>query len=113
MVQLLYGSGLCLLECLRVRVKDIDFEYRTITVRDGKDEKDHIVSFPETVILDLHRQIERVRLLHKDDLAAGYGNALLTPAAARNAAITSTQPAYSAPSNRSPGKTAGFLLFWA
>lgn len=73
MAQLLYGSGLRLMECVRLRVKDIDFEYRTITVRDGKGEKDRIVPLPETVIPDLKRQIERVRLLHEEDLAAGYG----------------------------------------
>lgn len=73
MVQLLYGSGLRLMECVRLRVKDIDFTYRTITVHDGKGEKDRIVPLPETVIPDLKRQIERVRLLHEEDLAAGFG----------------------------------------
>jgi integron integrase len=77
MAQLLYGSGLRLMECLRLRVKDIDFDYRTITVRDGKGEKDRIVPLPETVIPDLRRQIERVRLLHEEDLAAGYGDVYL------------------------------------
>jgi integron integrase len=74
MTQLLYGSGLRLMECLRLRIKDIDFDYRTITVRDGKGEKDRIVPLPETVIPDLRRQVERVRLLHEEDIAAGYGN---------------------------------------
>ncbi len=77
MTQLLYGSGLRLMECVRLRVKDIDFEYRTITVRDGKGQKDRIVPLPETLIPDLHRQIERVRLLHEEDLAAGYGEVWL------------------------------------
>jgi len=82
MAQLLYGSGLRLMECLRLRIKDIDFDYRTITVRDGKGEKDRIVPLPETVIPDLRRQIERVRLLHEEDLAAGYGEVYLPNALA-------------------------------
>ena len=77
MAQLLYGSGLRLMECLRLRVKDLDFEYKTITVRDGKGEKDRITPLPETIIPDLRRQIERVRLLHEEDLAAGHGEVYL------------------------------------
>ncbi len=77
MAQLLYGSGLRLMECLRLRIKDIDFEYQAITVRDGKGEKDRIVPLPRTVIPDLKRQIERVRLLHEEDLAAGCGEVYL------------------------------------
>lgn len=77
MAQLLYGSGLRLMECLRLRVKDIDFDYRAITIRDGKGEKDRIVPLPATVLPDLRRQIERVRLLHEEDLAAGYGEVYL------------------------------------
>jgi len=77
MAQLLYGSGLRLMECLRLRIKDIDFEYRTITVRDGKGEKDRVVPLPEAVIPQLRRQIEWVRLLHEEDLAAGDGEVYL------------------------------------
>lgn len=77
MAQLLYGSGLRIMECLRLRVKDIDFDYRAITVRDGKGEKDRIVPLPEAVIPDLRRQIERVRILHEEDLAAGCGEVYL------------------------------------
>jgi integron integrase len=73
MAQLLYGSGLRLMECVRLRIKDIDFEYKTITVRDGKGEKDRITPLPNSVILGLQRQMERVRLLHDEDLIAGYG----------------------------------------
>ncbi len=83
MTQLLYGSGLRLMECLRLRVKDLDFEYRTITVRDGKGEKDRVVPLPETVIPDLRRQIERVRILHEEDLAAGSGEVYLPYALAQ------------------------------
>ncbi len=77
MAQLLYGSGLRLMECVRLRVKDLDFEYKTITVRDGKGEKDRLVPLPDSVVSDLRRQIERVRLLHEEDLAAGDGEVYL------------------------------------
>jgi integron integrase len=77
MAQLLYGSGLRLMECLRLRVKDIDFEYKTVTVRDGKGEKDRITPLPDSLVPVLTRQLERVRLLHDEDLAAGVGEVYL------------------------------------
>ncbi len=83
MAQLLYGSGLRLMECVRLRIKDIDFEYRTITVRDGKGEKDRIVPLPETVIPELRRQTQRVSMLHEEDLAAGDGEVYLPYALAQ------------------------------
>lgn len=80
MAQLLYGSGLRLMECVRLRVKDIDFQYKTVTVRDGKGEKDRITPLPDTLIRPLQRQLERVRLLHDEDLAAGFGQVYLPSA---------------------------------
>jgi integron integrase len=77
MVQLLYGSGLRLMECVRLRVKDIDFDYKTITVRDGKGEKDRVTPLPDSLIPALRRQIDRVHLLHDEDLAAGLGEVYL------------------------------------
>ena len=77
MAQLLYGSGLRLMECVRLRVKDLDFEYKTITVRDGKGEKDRITPMPDSLIQPLQRQLARVRLLHEEDLAAGFGSVYL------------------------------------
>jgi integron integrase len=77
MAQLLYGSGLRLMECIRLRVKDIDFDYKTITVRDGKGEKDRITPLPNSVIPAIRHQIERVRLLHAEDLSAGCGEVYL------------------------------------
>jgi len=77
MAQLLYGSGLRLMDCVRLRIKDIDFEYKTITVRDGKGEKDRITPLPDSVIPALQRQIERAGLLHDEDLAAGCGEVYL------------------------------------
>jgi integron integrase len=70
---LLYGSGLRLMECLRLRVKDIDFEYRQITVRDGKGEKDRMTMLPTSTLEPLKQQLERAKLLHQQDLAEGYG----------------------------------------
>ncbi len=77
MAQLLYGSGLRLMDCLRLRIQDIDFEHRTIIVRDGKGEKDRVTPLPDSVLPDLRRQIERVRLLHEEDLVAGCGEVYL------------------------------------
>lgn len=77
MAQLLYGSGLRLMECLRLRVKDIDFQYKTVTVRNGKGDKDRVTPLPESVIPDMRRQIERVNLIHQEDLAAGFGEVYL------------------------------------
>jgi len=77
MAQLLYGSGLRLMECVRLRIKDLDFNYKTVTVRDGKGEKDRITPMPDSLIDPLQRQLERVRLLHDEDLLAGFGQVYL------------------------------------
>lgn len=76
-VALLYGSGLRLMECLRLRIKDIDFERGEITVRDGKGGKDRVTVLPSSVRNDLLRCIERSRNLHNYDLAEGYGEVSL------------------------------------
>lgn len=73
MARLLYGSGLRLLECVRLRVKDVDFEQRSVTVRDGKGEKDRVTMLPESVITTLQGHLMRVEQLHTQDLAAGMG----------------------------------------
>jgi integron integrase len=80
---LLYGSGLRLMECLRLRVKDLDFTYSQITVRDGKGEKDRVTMFPESLKERIGHHLEKVRLLHQDDLHAGYGKVYLPYALAR------------------------------
>lgn len=64
MGQLLYGSGLRLMECLRLRVKDVDFTMSQITVRDGKGAKDRITMLPETVQIPLQKHLKRVKRLH-------------------------------------------------
>jgi integron integrase len=70
---LLYGAGLRLMECLRLRVKDLDFSYGQITIRDGKGEKDRVTMLPKSLAEQLQHHLEKVRLLHRDDLNAGYG----------------------------------------
>ncbi len=77
MASLLYGSGLRLMEAVRLRVKDVDFDYRQIVVRDGKGAKDRVTPLPERVILPLKDQIARVARLHEQDLLAGYGQVYL------------------------------------
>lgn len=71
--QLLYGSGLRLLECLRLRVKDLDFARREILVRDPKGAHDRVTMLPASLIPQLQDQLECVRQLHTQDLQAGYG----------------------------------------
>ena len=83
MAGLLYGSGMRLTECLRLRVKDVDFARNEITVREGKGRKDRRVPLPETLREALERQIARARLLHEADSAAGHGEARLPYALAR------------------------------
>ncbi len=83
MAGLLYGSGLRLMECVRLRVKDLDFGYRQVTVRDGKGEKDRRTVLPESLAEPLGRHLERARLLHEEDLRAGYGRVYLPYALAR------------------------------
>ena len=83
MAQLLYGSGLRLMECLRLRVKDLDFAYHTITVRDGKGEKDRITVLPESLVAPLQKHLQQVKRLHEQDLAQGYGAVYLPDALAR------------------------------
>ena len=78
-----YGTGLRLMELLRLRVKDIDFGNGTIFVRDGKGAKDRMVMLPKTLEHDLFIQIAAVDTLHKKDLAAGYGAVYLPGALAK------------------------------
>src|SRR5438067_4361436 len=73
MAELLYGSGLRLMECVRLRVKDVDFGYNQIVVREGKGFKDRITLLPDHVKGPLQRHLGRVKLLHEDDLEEGFG----------------------------------------
>jgi integron integrase len=83
MASLLYGSGLRLMECLRLRIKDVDFGQRHIVVRDGKGQKDRVTLLPLALEDPLRRQIDRVRLLHQRDLSDGYGRVYLPHALSR------------------------------
>jgi len=90
MVELLYGSGLRLLECLRLRVKDVDFHYLQIVVRDAKGGKDRRTILPVSVVPALREHLERIKAQHDRDLAQGFGTVYLpgalerkTPAAGR------------------------------
>lgn len=74
MVELLYGSGIRLSECLRLRVKDIDFERNLVYVRDGKGMKDRVTMLPLCVKPALTRHLERVKLLHEQDLKEKRGS---------------------------------------
>jgi integron integrase len=80
--RLLYRSGLRLLECLQLRVKDIDFERNEITVRDGKGQKDRVTMLPASCQQPLLEQLEKVRRLHESDLRQGLGRAPLPGALA-------------------------------
>lgn len=83
MAALLYGAGLRQIECLMLRVKDIEFAYRQILVRDGKGAKDRVTVLPENVIEPLRAHLGRVRTLHNTDLEAGHGEVWLPHALAR------------------------------
>jgi integron integrase len=73
MAKLLYGSGLRLMECVRLRVKDIDFDHRQVIVRDGKGENDRSTVLPESLIAELKVHLQDVKALHEKDLREGYG----------------------------------------
>ena len=80
---LLYGTGMRLMECVRLRVKDIDFGYSQIVVRDGKGQKDRIVPLPQRYRSTLESQIRTALELHQRDLAAGHGEVFMPDALAR------------------------------
>ncbi len=82
-VGLLYGSGLRLMEALRLRVKDLDVQRRELTVRDGKGGKDRLTLLPQSLVPGLQEHLLKVRHLHRGDLAAGWGQVQLPYALAR------------------------------
>ena len=83
MAGLLYGAGLRQIECLSLRVKDIDFAYRQVLVRDGKGAKDRVAMLPENLVQPLHEHLGRVHALHGRDLKEGFGETRLPHALAR------------------------------
>ena len=83
MASLLYGAGLRLMECVRLRVKDIDFAMKQIIVRDGKGGKDRVTVLPDGVIAPLKRHLAKIKALHERDIKEGYGQVYLPHALAR------------------------------
>jgi integron integrase len=82
-VQLLYGSGLRLLEALRLRIKDLDFHYRQITLRGAKGGFERVSMLPESLVRPLHKHLTTVRKLHRRDVERHFGGATLPYALAR------------------------------
>ena len=81
--KLMYGSGLRLMEVLRLRIKDVDIHQHAIIVRAGKGDKDRITVLPDSLSSYIKNQTDRVRLLHQSDLDSGYGEVSLPYALAR------------------------------
>jgi len=73
MASLLYGSGLRLMECIRLRVKDLDFGYDQLVIRDGKGQKDRVTMLPLSLKEPLQRHLAKVKAIHEEDLRAGFG----------------------------------------
>lgn len=82
-VKLLYGCGLRIMECLRLRIQDIDIEMKQIRVKDGKGKKDRITTFPATIIPSLFEHMQRVQAIHKIDLEKGFGEVYMPGALAK------------------------------
>jgi len=80
---LMYGAGLRLMECLRLRIQDLDFSENQIIVRSGKGDKDRITMFPESVKKPLTEHLNKVKKIHESDVANGFGRVLLPDALVR------------------------------
>jgi integron integrase len=80
---LLYGAGLRLMECVRLRVNDVDFAYQQITVRHGTGGQDRVTMLPHTLQAPLRHHLARVKLMHEEDLVGGHGEVHLPYAFAR------------------------------
>ncbi|MBU0964977.1 MAG: integron integrase [Proteobacteria bacterium] len=83
MAALLYGTGMRLMECVRLRVQDVDFDQNLIMVRDGKGQKDRVVPFPQSLRQPLTGHLEEIRRLHQKDMVQGLGEVFLPDALAR------------------------------
>ena len=83
MTKILYGSGIRLMECLRLRVKDIDFGNHQIIVRDGKGEDDRATILPDSIIPSLENHLKNVKIIHQKDLSEGFGETSLPYALAK------------------------------
>ena len=83
MAQLMYGTGMRLMEAVRLRVQDVDFDYGQVIVRDGKGQKDRVVPLPDKIAEALKEHLKQTRKLHDDDLAQGLGQVYLPEALQR------------------------------
>lgn len=83
MASLMYGTGMRVMECTRLRVQDIDFDYQQITVREAKGNKQRVVPLPEKLMPLIRTHLTQVKAMHDEDLSAGYGEVLLPVALAR------------------------------
>jgi len=77
MAKIMYGSGLRVMECMRLRVKDIDFDNHQIIVRGGKGDNDRFTVLPDSLIPEIKHMLQDVKALHQKDLAEGYGETIL------------------------------------
>lgn len=77
MASLLYGAGLRLMDCLRMRVKDIDFVANQLTIREGKGAKDRVTMLPQSLKEDLQRHLAKTKLVHEEDVRDGFGEVYL------------------------------------
>ena len=80
---LLYGAGLRLMDALRLRVKDLDFDRNEITIREGKGEKDRVTMLPQSIKAQLQDHLQKVKVIHDGDLRSGFGEAYLPYALGR------------------------------
>lgn len=94
MAALLYGTGMRLMECVRLRVKDVDFAHNEIVVRDGKGGKDRRVPLPQRLREALQAAVQRVRVLHAQDLANGAGDVWLPHALSRKYVNAGREPGW-------------------
>lgn len=83
MTKILYGSGLRLMECMRLRVKDIDFGNHQIIVRDGKGEQDRVTILPDSLLKELEMHLQVVKAIHQKDNSEGFGEVSLPYALAK------------------------------
>jgi len=89
MASLLYGTGMRLMDCVRLRVKDIDFDYQQIIIRDGKGKKDRVVPLPSRVAGTLKTHLADIKQIHSNDIENGFGHVYLPRALARKYAKAS------------------------
>lgn len=94
MAELLYGCGLRLMECVRLRVFDLDFDYQQIVVRDAKGNKDRVVHLPKKLGDAMHRQLDHVRTLHASDIKNGFGEVYIPQALARKYPGAAKEPGW-------------------